>query len=90
MSELSPMVLQGTIVGITKRQIRPRQGGKKFDPFTVYTYFVVGEGKRSPVAIRSTENGRQVGDEVEIPFYIKPWQTEKSSGYELREATSRD
>lgn len=77
--------LSGKIIGITEKEIRPRQGGKQFDPFTIYTYFVQDADGGRPEELESSLNSRKIGDKVKIPFYIRTWASGNRHGHQIRE-----
>lgn len=75
----------GKIIGTTQKQISPRQGGKQFDPFTIYTYFIQDDDGGRPTEVQSSVNSRKNGQKVDLPVYVRTWGKGDRHGFQLRE-----
>ncbi len=77
--------VSGKIIGLTEKNISPKPGGKQFDPFTVFTYFIQDDRGGRPEEVRSTANSRKIGQKVDIEVYPRVWASGDRCGYNYQE-----
>jgi hypothetical protein len=85
---MSALLVVGEVVGVTVKNIQPRQG-QTWEPFKVVQYYVMNGGDSAPIRVTGAgdEPKYKAHEKVKIPVWIKTNRNDKTGRVytELRE-----
>jgi len=80
--------VSGKIVGINERKITPKEG-QTFNEFIATTLYIA-DGNGKPLEVKTTKNGRKVGEQIEAMVYIEVFKNKYDApGYNIREVKEK-
>lgn len=78
----------GKIVGLDTYKVKPKEG-QTFTEFESTTLYIA-DGTGRPLEVKTTKNGRKVGEQVEISVYLDTFKSKYGSpGVNLREVKNQ-